>query len=279
MKKIKLLDGNQIPPIAFGLYHVKQIDMLATIRCAYKAGYRLFDTASKYENEEFFGDALQNLKICRQDIQIASKAWTDEMGYQQVKKALLRSLKRLKMDYLDFYFIHWPIRNFQKMSETWKAMEEMKEEGLIRSIAVCNFNPYHMYAVEDLKYLPVINQVERSPLLTQKSLISYNCSKNIITEAWAPLMRGKKVIELEKICFLAEKYKKTPAQIIMRWNIQQGIVPITKSVTLSRIQENINVFDFTLTQDELNEIDGLNRNERSMKEDPDLYPYDCTVGN
>lgn len=152
-------------------------------------------------------------------------------------------------------------------------MEELKDEGLVRSVAVCNFKPHHLRTIEEgQKYPPVINQIERHPLLTQTETINYGRSKNIVTEAWSPLMRGNKVMNLDVVRRLAEKYGKTPAQIILNWNIQQGVVPIPKSVTPSRIVENINVFDFALTQDELCKIDALNRDERSG-EDPDNYKY------
>ena len=152
-------------------------------------------------------------------------------------------------------------------------MEELKDEGLVRSVAVCNCKPHHLRTIEEgQKYPPVINQIERHPLLTQTETINYGRSKNIVTEAWSPLMRGNKVMNLDVVRRLAEKYGKTPAQIILNWNIQQGVVPIPKSVTPSRIVENINVFDFALTQDELCKIDALNRDERSG-EDPDNYKY------
>jgi diketogulonate reductase-like aldo/keto reductase len=210
--KIQLNDGNRIPKIGFGLYLIDEEHMLETVRTAYQTGYRLFDTASYYKNEEYFGSALKNLQINRADIQVATKAWPSELGYQGVKEALSRSLKKLQTDYVDYYFIHWPLKDEIKLSETWTAMEELKEEGLVRSIAVCNFQPHHLETIEKgHKYLPVINQIERHPLLTQEEVISYDCSKNIVTEAWSPLMRGSKVLDMEVIRRLSEKYEKTPA--------------------------------------------------------------------
>ena len=273
-EKIQLNDGNNIPKIGFGLYLIDENQMLETIRCAYRVGYRLFDTASFYKNEEYFGNALKVLDIPRKDIQIATKAWPSELGYQGVKEALHRSLKRLQTDYVDFYFIHWPLKDKKILSETWTAMEELKEEGLVRSIAVCNFQPHHLETIENgHKFFPVMNQIERHPLLTQEDVISYDRSKNIVTEAWSPLMRGNKVLNLEVIRGLSEKYGKTPAQIILNWDIQQGVVPIPKSTTPSRIQENYQTLDFALSEEDLHVIDMMNQNERSDA-DPDSYKYE-----
>lgn len=272
-EKILLNDGNSIPKIGFGVYKIDGQHMAESIRAAYAVGYRLFDTASFYKNEEYLGSALKTLNIRRQDVQIATKAWTSEMGRQGVKDALHRSLEKLRTDYVDLYFIHWPVKDQELLRESWKSMEELKDEGLVRSVAVCNFKPHHLRTIEEgHKYLPVINQIERHPLLTQTETIGYGRGKNIVTEAWSPLMRGKKVMELDVVRRLAEKYGKTPAQIILNWDIQQGVVPIPKSTTPSRIEENIDVFDFALTQEELCEIDALNRDERSGK-DPDNYEY------
>ncbi len=274
LERLHLNDGNSVPKIGFGIYKIKESEMEEAIGTAYRTGYRLFDTASFYENEAFLGNAIRKSGIKREDIQIATKAWPTEMGYDEIKNALKRSLQKLQTDYVDIYFIHWPVRDAEKMSETWRAMEAMKKEGLIRSIAVCNFKKHHFDALmKGNKYLPVINQIERHPLLTQKEMAAYGNKHHIVTEAWSPLMRGNKVFQLEIIKKLAEKYEKTPAQIILNWNIMQGILPIPKSVTPCRIEENFHSLDFALTEEECREIDALNRDERSG-DDPDNYPFD-----
>lgn len=267
-------DGNSLPKIGFGVYKINESEMEEAIQNAFHTGYRLFDTASFYENEEYLGKAIKKLGLPREEIQVATKAWPTELGYHGVKDALKRSLKRLNMEYVDLYFIHWPIKDAVKLAETWKAMEEMKEEGLIRSLAVCNFKQHHMEALmKGNKYLPVINQIERHPLLTQEEVIAYGKEKQILTQAWSPLLRGNKVFQMEVIKKLAEKYEKTPAQIILNWDIMQGVLPIPKSVTPERIEENYHALDFTLTNDDLKLIDALNQNERSG-EDPDNYTFD-----
>lgn len=267
-------DGNSLPKIGFGVYKINESEMEEAIRNAFHTGYRLFDTASFYENEEFLGKAIKKLGLHREEIQVATKAWPTELGYQGVKDALKRSLKRLNMEYVDLYFIHWPIKDAVKLAETWKAMEEMKEEGLIRSLAVCNFKQHHFDAMmKGNKCMPVINQIERHPLLTQEEVIAYGKEKQILTQAWSPLLRGNKVFKLEIIKKLSEKYEKTPAQIILNWDIIQGVLPIPKSVTPERIEENYHALDFALSHEDLKLIDALNQNDRSG-EDPDNYTFD-----
>lgn len=271
---ILLNDGNRIPKIGFGVYLIDEAHMDESIRAAYHTGYRLFDTASFYKNEELLGNTIKRLGIRRDEIRIATKAWPTELGYRGVKEALHRSLKRLRTDYADLFYIHWPLRDERQLSETWTAMEEMKDEGLIRSVAVCNFKPHHLETIsKGHKYVPVLNQIERHPLLTQQDVISYGRSREIVTEAWSPLMRGGRVMDLPLIRRLAEKYGKTPAQVILNWDVQERVVPIPKSATPSRIEENFRIFDFALAEEDLRAIDALNRNERSG-EDPDRYAYE-----
>lgn len=274
MNNILLNDGNALPVIGFGVYKIGEAQMESAIRTAYEAGYRLFDTASFYKNEESLGHALKKLAVARGEVCIATKAWTDELGFDGVQNALKRSLKRLGTDYIDTYLIHWPIRSEDKLRETWAGMEKLKDEGLARSIAVSNFEPHHLEAIaKDARYLPAVNQLERHPLLTQKEPLSYCAQKGIAVEAWSPLMRGKSVMELENIRCLAAKYHKTPAQIILRWDVQQGVVPIPKSVTPDRIRENLDLFDFTLSEEDMLTIDALNRDERSGAH-PDSYRFE-----
>lgn len=271
--RILLNDGNFLPRIGFGVYLIDERQMKDVIRTAYGTGYRLFDTASYYQNEEYLGRAVRQLGIPRNSIQIATKAWPTEMGYSGIKNALHKSLDRLQTDYVDFYFIHWPLRDEKKLSETWTAMEEMKEEGLIRSLAVCNFKEHHFDALKEHRSAPVINQIERHPLLSQADMLSYDGSHSIVTQAWAPLMHGNKAMDLEVIRALALKYGRTPAQIILNWDIQQGVVPIPKSATPSRIAENYRALEFTLSREDCAQIDSLNIDERYGK-DPDTYPFE-----
>lgn len=276
MKKddILLKDGNHIPRIGFGVYLIDDRQMAPSIETAYKIGYRLFDTASFYKNEEALGRAIRRLAIPRQEIQIATKAWTNEMGYAGVKEALRRSLARLQTDYVDFYFLHWPIKDTKKLSETWTAMEEMKDEGRIRSIAVCNFHPRHFDAIlKGHRCAPAINQIERHPLLSQQTVVEYDRSHGIATQAWAPFMHGDRIMNLEPIRDLAEKYERTPAQIILNWDAQSGVIPLPKSATPSRIVENFRALEFSLSEEDMGRIDALNADERYGK-DPDRYPFD-----
>lgn len=273
-ERLKLNDGNTIPNIGLGVYKIGEEQMTQAIDTAYRAGYRLFDTATFYKNEDFLGSTLNELGIKRSEIFLTTKAWTGELGRNEIKATLQHSLSQLQTSYVDLYLIHWPIRDAVKLSETWKAMEELKDEGLARSIGVSNFNGNHLDIIErGCRILPAVNQIERHPLLTQENVISRCRKENILVEAWSPLMRGKKVMELETIRLLAEKYQRSPAQIILHWNLRQGIVPIPKSISPERIEENIHVFDFSLTEKELHAIDALNQNVRSGA-DPDSYQYD-----
>ena len=271
---ILLNDGNSLPKIGFGVYLIQEQQMLEAVRAAYRTGYRLFDTASFYENEEFLGQAIRQLGIPRDEIQIATKAWTTELGYEEVKEALRRSLARLQTDYVDVYLIHWPLRDEKKLSETWTAMEEIKDKGFVRSIGVCNFKQHHLKVIhKGHRYVPAINQIERHPLLTQQDLVAYDRSHRIATQAWSPLMRGRKVMDLELIRSLAEKYGKTPAQIVLNWDIREGVIPIPKSVTPSRISENFHALDFSLSEEDVRSIDALNADLRSGA-DPDAYAFE-----
>ncbi len=230
------------------------------IAAALKAGYRSIDTAAVYENEKGVGDAIAKSEIPRKEIFLTSKIWNPEQGYQSTLKAFNGSLEKLQTNYLDLYLIHWP--KGERSVETWKAMEELYESGKIRAIGVSNFLEHHLNELlENCKVVPAVNQIEFHPELVQPQLLNYCKLKNIQVEAWRPIMKGA-VNNIELLQKLAKKYNKTAVQIVLRWDIQKGVVTIPKSVTPQRIISNADIFDFTLTNDEIAEIDQLDKNRR-----------------
>ncbi|REC59177.1 aldo/keto reductase [Chryseobacterium pennae] len=259
---VTLNNGVDIPALGFGVWQMEDPKECenAVIK-AIHTGYRMIDTAAIYQNETAVGAAVKNSGVDRDELFITSKVWVQDHGYEKAKLAFQRTLDRLQMDYLDMYLIHWPYGDF---IGTWKALEELYHEGKIKAIGVCNFT---IEKLEELKanstILPVINQIELHPVFQQKELQVYDRENNIITQPWSPLGNGNaNLLSNTDLKSIAEKYEKTVAQIILRWHLQEGFVVIPKSVTPSRIEENFNVFDFELTEDEINVVRSLDTGKR-----------------
>ncbi|MDR6920905.1 MULTISPECIES: aldo/keto reductase [Chryseobacterium] len=259
---VTLNNGVDIPALGFGVWQMENLEECekAVIK-AIHTGYRMIDTAAIYQNETAVGNAVKNSGVDRDDLFITSKVWVQDHGYEKAKSAFQRTLDRLQMDYLDMYLIHWPYGDFLG---TWKALEELYSEGKIKAIGVCNFT---VEKLEELKenstILPVINQIELHPVFQQKELQVYDRENNIITQPWSPLGNGNAdLLNNAELKAIAEKYHKTTAQVILRWHLQEGFVVIPKSVTPSRIEENFNVFDFELTEDEMNTVRSLDTGKR-----------------
>lgn len=259
---VTLNNGVDIPALGFGVWQMENLEECekAVIK-AIHTGYRMIDTAAIYQNETAVGNAVKNSGVDRDDLFITSKVWVQDHGYEKAKSAFQRTLDRLQMDYLDMYLIHWPYGDFLG---TWKALEELYSEGKIKAIGVCNFT---VEKLEELKenstILPVINQIELHPVFQQKELQVYDRENNIITQPWSPLGNGNAdLLHNAELKAIAEKYHKTTAQVILRWHLQEGFVVIPKSVTPSRIEENFNVFDFELTEDEMNTVRSLDTGKR-----------------
>ncbi|QIY90855.1 aldo/keto reductase [Chryseobacterium gallinarum] len=259
---VTLNNGIDIPALGFGVWQMEDLqECEKAVVKAIQTGYRMIDTAAIYQNETAVGAAVKNSGVDRDELFITSKVWVQDHGYEKTKSAFQRTLNRLQMDYLDMYLIHWPYGDF---TGTWKAMEELYQEGQIKAIGVCNFT---MEKLEELKshsaVVPVINQIELHPVFQQKELQVYNRKNNIITQPWSPLGNGNaNLLNNTELKGIAEKHGKTVAQVILRWHLQEGFVVIPKSVTPSRIEENFNVFDFRLTEDEMNVVRSLDTGKR-----------------
>ncbi|GGE29086.1 glyoxal reductase [Pullulanibacillus camelliae] len=262
-----LNNGVEMPIFGLGVYKVEEgPEVKNAVRAALEAGYRSIDTASFYANEEGVGEAIKEAGVPREELFITTKVWNNQQGYESTLKAFEESRQKLGLEYVDLYLVHWPIKG--KYKETWRALETLYKEGKVRAIGVSNFKEHHLDdLLADSEVVPAVNQIELHPRLTQESVRAYCKEKGIKVEAWSPLMRGR-LMEEPTLVELARKYNKTPAQIILRWDVQNDIITIPKSVKKDRIIENSAIFDFELTNEEMQRIDRLNQNERTGM-DPD----------
>lgn len=268
---VKLASGVEMPRLGLGVWKAKDGEEVKNaVKTAVQTGYRLIDTAAVYKNEEGVGKAIKESEVPREELFITTKVWNDLQGYESTLQAFEESRKKLGMEYLDLYLIHWPVKD--KYKETWKALEKLYQDGWVKAIGVSNFQVHHLKdLIADAKVKPMVNQVEFHPYLTQKELLSYCKEENIQMEAWSPLMQGE-VVHVDVIKDLAEKYGKTPAQIVLRWDLQHGVVTIPKSVKEHRIRENADVFDFELSREDMDKLDALNKNHR-FGPDPDNFDF------
>lgn len=254
-----LSNGVKMPSIGFGTYKSGNDEETAKIiKYALEIGYRQIDTASFYGNEVGIGNGIKESRINREDIFLVTKLWNDDHGYDKTIEAFNKSLERLQVNYIDLYLVHWPNK---LNSETWKAFEYLYKTGKVKAIGVCNFKIGHL---EELKktaeIMPMVNQIEIHPQSSKNDMLSYCKENNIQLVAWSPIMRGK-LFSNNLMIDLAEKYKKTIAQIILRWHVQRGIIPIPKSSNEERIKENLSIFDFELSNNDMRTIDSLNEGD------------------
>jgi 2,5-diketo-D-gluconate reductase A len=261
---MRLVDGNTIPQLGLGVYKVENELAAPLVAHALENGYRLIDTASMYENEVGVGQGIRDSGLPREEVVVATKFWMDGLGFEATLKEFDKSLKALKLEYLDLYLIHWPApKRGLLYVDSWKAMEKLKNEGVIRSIGVCNFHTHHIDEILKVaEHVPVLNQIELHPWLTQEKVLDYDTSHKIVTQAWSPLARGK-ILEEPMLETLAKKHGKSVAQVVLRWHIQRGVAVIPKSNSKERIIENMNVFDFELSQEQMASITALNTNSRT----------------
>lgn len=259
----ELVNGVKIPCMGYGTYKAAEGNNESVIKSAIEAGYRYFDTASFYETEKALGKAIRDSGIPREEFFLTSKAWKTEMGYKEVKKAFEQSLKMLGTDYLDMYLIHWPLPNpdYKEWKEldiqTWKAMEELYQEGKVKAIGVSNFLPHHLEnLIQNCEIIPMADQIEFHPGFTQEATVRYCQEKGIYVQAWSPLGR-QRVLSHPLLLGLAEKYKKSAAQICLRYAIQRQVIPLPKASTKERMVENYQVFDFEIEKEDMYRIDSM----------------------
>ncbi|MGI4895954.1 MAG: aldo/keto reductase [Janthinobacterium lividum] len=267
---IKLNDGVEIPQLGFGVFQVPPEQTAEVALQAVQAGYRHIDTAAGYANEAGVGDALRASGLAHEDIFVTTKLKNDEHGRDKTLAAFDASMAKLQLEYLDLYLIHWP-QQADDYVETWKAFEELHRDGRIRTIGVSNFQKTHLRKLlDETDIVPSVNQIEVHPYLVQDDLRSFNAEHGIVTEAWSPLAKGGELLSDPVVTDIAAETGREPAQVVIRWHLQLGNIVIPKSVTPSRIASNLDVFGFTLSDEQLARISGLNRDERTGP-DPDTF--------
>ena len=260
---LMLNNGVQIPQLGFGVFLVPPDETAAAVTMALEAGYRLIDTAQGYRNEKGVGEAVAASGLPRDEIFITTKLVNGEHGYDRALAAFDGSLKRLGVDTIDLFLIHWPLPMFDQYVETWRALQQLLEDGRVRSIGVSNFEIEHLERLAaETDITPALNQVELHPEFPQDELRAYHGAHGIATESWGPLGQNKGLLDDPRVIELAKSKGRTPAQIVLRWHMQSGIVAIPKSVNPQRIRENIDIFDFELEGADMETFAGLNRNRR-----------------
>lgn len=267
--KIKLNNGVEIPYLGLGTYNItrrKEVDI--AIHSALDAGYRLIDTAAAYYNEKEIGEAIKSSSVPREEIFITTKLDNSDHGYKSAGKAFDKSLKKLGLDYIDLYLIHWPMR---KRNESWKAMEEMLKQNKCKAIGVSNYTIRHLKELfENSSTTPSVNQFEFNPFVFEDEILIFCQNHNIAAEAYTPITRGDR-FKHPTIKELSDKYEKTPSQIMLRWALQHNVIVIPKSSNPERIKENSDIFDFNISNEDMEELNSLNEN---MRFSPDPYNFD-----
>lgn len=272
MNYVTLNNGLKMPQLGFGVWQVGDEEATAAVAKALEVGYRSIDTAMIYKNEKGVGKAIAQSSVPREELFITTKVWNSDQGYENTLRAFDESLERLGLDYVDLYLIHWPTPKFDQYVETYKALEKLYHDGRVKAIGVCNFEIEHLERIlNECEVVPVLNQVECHPYLAQNELKEFCAKHNIFVEAWSPLDQGGEVLQDEVIQNIAKSYSKSPAQVVLRWHLQNNTIVIPKSVTPSRIEENFQVFDFELSSDEMEQINQLNHNRRKGAHPNELH--------
>ncbi|MEV7154438.1 aldo/keto reductase [Streptomyces misionensis] len=260
---VTLNNGVEIPQLGFGVFQVPDEQTTAAVTSALEAGYRSIDTAAIYGNETGVGRALAAAALPREELFVTTKVWNADQGYDATLRAFDASLAKLGLDYVDLYLIHWPTPARDLYRDSWRALERLAEEGRVRAAGVSNFQPDHLERLLDgATLIPAVNQIELHPGLQQAALRAFHAEHKIATEAWSPLAQGA-VLDDPAITDIAARHGKSPAQVVIRWHLQLGNIVIPKSVTPARIRENLDVFDFALTEQEMTAITALDRDLRT----------------
>ncbi|MGP2437292.1 aldo/keto reductase [Streptomyces sp. JW3] len=268
---IILNNGVEMPQLGFGVWQVPDDEAETAVATALKAGYRSIDTAAIYGNEKGTGKGIAASGLPREDLFVTTKLWNSDQGYDSTLRAFDTSLAKLGMEYVDLYLIHWPMPDRGRYVDTYKAFEKILADGRARAIGVSNFLPDHLdRLIAETSVIPAVNQIELHPHLQQHALREYHAEQGIATEAWSPLGSGKGLLEVPAIVAIGQKHGRSPAQVVLRWHLQTGNVVIPKSVTPSRIKENIDVFDFSLDDEDLAAISALNEDRRTGSDPADV---------
>lgn len=274
MNYVTLENGVKMPQLGYGVYQVTKEECKRCVLDALKVGYRLFDTAQSYFNEEEVGNAIVKSGVSREEIFLTSKVWIDHYGYEECRKSVLESLRKLKTDYIDLMLLHQPFSDYYG---AYRALEDLYDEGKIKAIGISNFYPDRMVDLASFTRIkPMINQIEIHPYHQQVFSKEWHDKYGVQLEAWAPFGEGRKnMFELSELKEIGDKYGKTVAQVILRWHLQRGIVVIPKSTHLERMKENFNVFDFELAQEDMDVISKLDKNESSFfsHQDPSIVEW------
>lgn len=267
---LELNDGHRIPQLGLGVYKVPDALATDTVQVALEAGYRHVDTAALYANERGVGEGLARVALPRAEVFVTTKVWNDRHGYDETLRAFDESLAKLRLDYVDLYLIHWPAPRQDRYVDTYRALETLRADGRARSIGVSNFHTHHLdRLLTETDIVPAVNQVELHPWLVQTDVRVYNAAAGIRTEAWSPLARGRAIGD-PTLDAIGARYGKSAAQVVVRWHLQLGNIVIPKSVTPERIRQNLDVFDFTLTDADVAAITALDAGERTGKDPDDL---------
>lgn len=268
---IILNNGVEMPQLGFGVWQVADDEAERAVSTALQAGYRSIDTAAIYGNEEGTGRAIASAGLPREELFVTTKLWNADQGYDSALRGFDASLKKLGLDYVDLYLIHWPMPDRGLFVDTYKAFEKLYEEGRAKAIGVSNFLPEHLTTLlEATSVVPAVNQIELHPHLQQRAAREVHAEQGIATEAWSPLGSGKGLLDVPALVAIAQKHGRTPAQVVLRWHLQLGNIVIPKSVTPSRIKENIEVFDFSLDDEDLGAISALNEDRRIGSDPADV---------
>ena len=262
---LTLNNGVAIPQVGFGVFQVPDEATAAAVGAALEAGYRHIDTAALYRNERSVGQAIRDSGIPREEIFVTTKLWNTDQGEERAGPAFAASLERLGLDYVDLYLIHWPVPAANRYAGTWAALEKFLADGRTRAIGVSNFEPAHLERLlRESSVVPAVNQIELHPYLAQRRLRAVHAEHGIVTESWSPIARGGQggLLDDPVVGAVAARLGRSPAQVILRWHVQHGLVPLPRSVTPSRIAENLDLFSFELTGADMAAIDGLDRDGR-----------------
>jgi 2,5-diketo-D-gluconate reductase A len=268
---IKLNSGATIPQLGFGVFQIDRQDTAKTVQTALEIGYRHIDTAQMYGNEVEVGEAIANSGLGRDELFVTTKCNNPNHGYDDARSALDESLTKLGLDFVDLYLVHWPLPGKDLYVETWKGFEQAAKDGKARSIGVSNFQSHHLDRLaQETSTVPAVNQIEIHPHMQQQAMRDYDERHGIATEAWSPIGQGKGVLDEPVLGKIAAAHGKSAAQVTLRWHVQLGNIVFPKSVTTERIRENFEIFDFSLTDDEMSAIAGLEKGQR-VGPDPDAF--------